>query len=429
MKTNKTSIKWAVLLLLSALNPQPSTFAAGSLTPPGPPAPTMKTLDEIEPRVPISLLPYTISAPGSYYLTTNLSVSGSGITVSADNVTIDLRGFALSGVAGAGYGINVATVKNLQIRHGTLANWQRGVEASSASNSKLEELRTSNNSQNGMSIGSGSVILACVAQSNSVYGIFAYGNSLIKDCIATGNGYQGIVANDAGMIVNCLTEANANNGINAGDGSSIANCTVRSNATGIVVGNDCTIRSCAVSQNSGNGISTGARCSILESVANANTLKGMLIGSGTLVKQCTASQNGIHGVSGVIVIGCAVTASTTFSNVNDGIQFVSGTDNVVSECTANNNGNMGIQISGSQNRIDSNHASGNATTVISVETTNGNNLVVRNSAFGNGTCPAGIDYNIFSGNLHGPYVNDSGGDTITSATGWENFQSPPCPPQ
>ena len=44
----------------------------GSLTPPGAPGETMKALAQVEPRTPISSLPYTISESGSYYVTGNL---------------------------------------------------------------------------------------------------------------------------------------------------------------------------------------------------------------------------------------------------------------------------------------------------------------------------------------------------------------------
>jgi hypothetical protein len=107
MKT-KSIVQVAAALLLSTLNPQPSTCFAqgGTLTPPpGPPSPTMSSLSQVmttlnqnEPRGPISSTPYTIAKPGAYYLTTNLTmtVGVDAIDINANGVTLDLNGFTIS---------------------------------------------------------------------------------------------------------------------------------------------------------------------------------------------------------------------------------------------------------------------------------------------------------------------------------------------
>jgi hypothetical protein len=66
----------------------PSAFSQGSLTPPGAPAPTMKKLDEVEPRTNLQATPapagvdttnpnysFIINQPDSYYLSANLLVT------------------------------------------------------------------------------------------------------------------------------------------------------------------------------------------------------------------------------------------------------------------------------------------------------------------------------------------------------------------
>src|SRR5258707_11700836 len=98
---------WALII-------QPSLcWSQGALTPPGPPGAAMKSLAQVEPGTAISILPFTITNSGSYYLAGSLSgTSGqSGINVQADNVTLDMNGFTLTGAAGAFHGIGVAAGK------------------------------------------------------------------------------------------------------------------------------------------------------------------------------------------------------------------------------------------------------------------------------------------------------------------------------
>ena len=133
----KTILSLAILSALTA-----SVFAQGSLTPPaGVPAPAFKTLDQIYDKVAASEArtpliagqsgvtvdangTINISQPGSYYLTRNLtlSVAANGITISSDDVTVDLNGFTIKNTSNAttGSGIRILGTNrsNLTIRNG-----------------------------------------------------------------------------------------------------------------------------------------------------------------------------------------------------------------------------------------------------------------------------------------------------------------------
>ena len=54
-----------VALAMAVLGTIPKAGAQGPLTPPGAPAPTMKTLAQVEPRIAITNAPYTIKRPRS----------------------------------------------------------------------------------------------------------------------------------------------------------------------------------------------------------------------------------------------------------------------------------------------------------------------------------------------------------------------------
>lgn len=74
-----------VVLLTLFAAPLAGRLLGGDLNPPpGPIMPTMKTLVEVEPRTAINSLPFNVTAPGSYYLTGDL-------TAPADTTAIPSR--------------------------------------------------------------------------------------------------------------------------------------------------------------------------------------------------------------------------------------------------------------------------------------------------------------------------------------------------
>jgi parallel beta-helix repeat protein len=377
-----------------------ATPAQGPLTPPGAPAPTMKTLDQVEPRTPISSLPFNILQPGSYYLTTNLTgVSGwAGILINASGVTIDLMGFELVGVPGSREGIHVPfDQKNIEIKNGTVRNWGRhGVNAWNADNSLLLNLRAYTNGweaalQDGLSIGANSRVMDCVAENNQDDGINVGFGSTVSGCTARDNGSGGIFASAGSTVSGCTAYQNGSDGIFAGSGSTVSACTALENGgIGIFGGNGSTVSGCTAYQNGSDGIYASF---------------------GSAVSGCTARYNGGHGIS--VGNGSKVSGCTAYQNGGDGI-LIPGASLVVG-CNAYSNGNggdgAGIHVTSSDNRIEGNNCTQNDRG-IDVDTSG--NFIVRNTCSGNGT-----NYDIAGTQTIGPIITATG--TITSTNPWANF--------
>jgi hypothetical protein len=400
---------FSAALLLSTLNYQPSTlFAQGSLTPPGAPAPTMKTLDQVEARIIVNVAntpgnatnTFIISQPGSYYLTGNITgVSGKhGISIQADDVTLDLNGFALiSGGGGAFRGVNVpAAQKNLYVRNGTVRGWtDGGVRTDLATSTLAEKLRLSDNvGATGLALGNGSA-RDCVATGNATG--FVLGNGAqIEGCTATSNG-DGFILNDRAHANNCIATTNTGIGFNCTNFVTLLDCTASRNfgAAGIAVQGSCSIIRCNASRNipSGNGINAGDGCTITNCTAGSNALHGILAGNGCNVAECTLGSNGHAGI--YAVSGCRVYGNTCASNN-----------------TTNDNQVGGITVVGDTSLIDSNLCSNNG--LYGFVATR-HNLVVRNVARGQST-----NYSVTGGTAI--FMTDNSGGNPVPTAPWTNFE-------
>jgi hypothetical protein len=218
----------------------------------------------------ITGLPCAINAPGYYYLTSNLTSTGSnGITVNVDNVTIDLMGFALSGPPnGLAEGITI-NANNVEVRNGTVTSWYNGIYYSNGgTRCRAIGVRAEGN-RYGISLGNDSLIKGCTAipgtnitgtglrvasgaisgctvmdffpndsTDGQIYVIFGgrASDNLVLNCGSTGIRGQNSTTVTGNAVLNCK------NGIDmAGGGSLVANSVVAySGQTALIFGSDAT---------------------------------------------------------------------------------------------------------------------------------------------------------------------------------------------
>lgn len=364
----KSKLAWNIRLVIGAamtLCLSPFTHAQGPLVPPAPPSPLFKTLEQVEPRRPISSLPFTINQPGSYYVTTNLVGPAGlhGITINADCVTIDLMGFELRGLAGSLSGILINGQFRAYIYNGCIRNWgQDGINGNAGGACILERLRVGNNARNGLAINSGSQIRQCVVSASGQVGILTSNGVEVDDCVSGSNGSHGIQVGTDSNVRRCLASGNAGSGITGSgiNGLNISECNADNNLGGGIAGiGQTVVKDCFTRSNLLVGITAGDGSSVISCTANDNGTPAVLaaginVGGGSTVRDCTTRNNTTNGITASF--GCTVVNNSCRDNLGNNIQ-------VDQECLVAQNacdddqvnlGQSGIRVTSGNNRIENN---------------------------------------------------------------------------
>ncbi len=429
---------------------------AGDLNPPaGPVVPTMKTLDEVEARIPINAANtpgdadslYKITQPGSYYLTGNITgeVGKHGVEIAASGVTLDLNGFDLVGVPGMGafdgVSVTVDSLRGIAVLNGSVRDWgDGGVDLGFLSRGcRVEGVRASGNAGTGITSSISSTVTNCTASFNGQRGIFSSNGSTISNCSVEsngGNGFQvnqgctvansaayfntldGVFASTGCRVTDTSAYSNRGDGIQVGEGSSVTNCTANNNdGLGFFAANACAISASAAAFNDFDGFSAANGSTITGCSARSNGVRGIACGNGGTVIECTASENadtGILGLGSVSIIDCTshanggngiflgsgvVSGSSAVFNATNGISCTSGTTVRDNACISNgqSGAGAGILAAGGGIRIVGNKCS-SAPIGISVSTAG--NFITANSCSQNTT-----DWVIAAGNAIGPILD------------------------
>lgn len=227
----------------------------------------------------ITSLPATISTPGFYFITKDLSSSDSsspGITISADNVTLDLMGFSLIGpgaIHGSSYGIHMDGNSNVEIRNGTVRNFPgTGIyEPSSAPTT------------------AGHRILNMRIRGNGGYGIRVVG------------------ANHT--IEQCTVWENEQAGISVGIGANVSNNSSYNNGDGIMTGGGARITGNVCYDNTRYGIYTAFGATVTNNSSYSNGGIGIY-----LVGNCYADQNCAYDNEGSVNMNTSCSTCTFGTN-------------------------------------------------------------------------------------------------------------------
>ncbi len=365
-----------------------SIFGQGNIVPTtAPNVPIMKSLDQIEPRTPISSLPLAIGSSGGYYLTKSLSVSSTdGVTINASGVTLDLNGFEISSTEASpshsGVVIN-GGLRNIRITNGSIrgnvtlsgstfsgSGFANGIQVAGTAplNAHVSDISVAGCLSNGINLGTSGLIESCNV---SVIGGTAITANIVVNSNASQFGSIGIEA--AASATGCYAVSSTTTsfyGINAGD--MVVGCVANCNATSGQGAIETQVaRDCWASANGGAGdalrVNTAENCngfasgtgSGIHCFNNAINCYGTSVGNAAAVDVDGSALN-CYGVAfgngaGIVAASAAnCYGKTSGSGTGIGLDATSATN-----CHGETSGSgAGLKVSTAENCDGTGHGSG-----------------------------------------------------------------------
>ncbi len=268
-------VKWKMVLIVLAMLMTLPLVSGGDLEPPGPPAPTMKPLNDIEPRQGIhsDMIPMTIPESGSFYLMGDIQVTDSAmsaITIDSDDVTIDLNGFSIKGPGtGTGNGIQIINGQhyNIEIKNGTVRDFGgNGIYSGYCCENaeRVIGVRTIGNGDYGIQLHGDAIIKDCAVIDNDSGGIYLGAGwelgQIVTGNVVSGNDGTGIACSGPSIVTDNLVTGNNGEGISAYDSTVMGNTVSNNTLTGIALGGECLVDKNTAVWNGSPNISACASC-------------------------------------------------------------------------------------------------------------------------------------------------------------------------
>jgi len=290
----------------------------------------------------------TLSTPGNYALTKNLTASGDCLVLTSNNINVDLAGHTISG-DGSGRGIGGTNVRNIVINDGNIKNFSTGISLTLSSgntgDNTIQNMNVSNNTGGGILIdGCCNTFSNIVANSNTGIGLRTNDCcSTVTKVVTNSNGGDGMDLLDCCYVVeNSTANGNSGSGIFSDDCCSAFNDTVASNNSGDgldLEGCCSTAVKDVTNGNSNDGVFFSGCCGdsrgnniAVNSTANKNGANGFeFTDLRNSVSNVTANKNTAHGV----FMTCPATESGIAAKGNGSTNLDEDTSSGV--CTALNN--------------------------------------------------------------------------------------------